>query len=282
MAAHLYALFRFSHLVTRTQPSQLYVKTLVDEFSRAKLGKYELVTHRDDAERTQVVFTRLPNPRLPPFLECFTRIRSAAIHWQEQQDVPLELKSCTLLITPDGLGERNLASPGTFPPWVLEEFPNCLLIDERLPTHQSDLEGIQFEHLELRDCPPVLKYFIEDGLPEKSRQLGLDAAIRFLANTAHLVTDDTPITLTVQCASSEDLYELASRVYAHAPDGEHGVGGRALLTSFCLEQNRDRIGTEVKIANAAALGLQFRHDSGDLIDRVLVSKIKIKSVVGRS
>src|SRR5439155_13398078 len=79
MAPHLYALFHFSHLVTRTQPSQLYVKTLADEFSRAKLGKYELVTHRDDGERTQVVLTRLPNLRLPPFLDCFTRMRGAVI-----------------------------------------------------------------------------------------------------------------------------------------------------------------------------------------------------------
>ena len=282
----LYVLLRLTHLVAPPPPINKVAHEVAGDLSRVGLGRYRVVTCEEEVRLARILLarslTRLRGAELP---ECFARIRNTILAWQQQSDFPVTAKSCSALATAHAVSQSpSQTSASAIPKWVLEEFSNCLLIDEDLLNEGKGLHVLGFERLALENCPPLLRYVIRDGLLEQSRELGMRAALRSLRNVPHASVDEDlpPTTVKVYCENTDDLYLLASRAYSDVPNGELGLGGRALLMSLCLERNAKRVGEDVELPNASALGLRYRRRSGELTDQVLGLEIRVKSVVGRS
>ena len=282
----LYVLLRLTHLVAPPPPINKVAHEVAGDLSRVGLGTYRVVTCEEEVRLARILLarslTRLRGAELP---ECFARIRNTILAWQQQSDFPVTAKSCSALATAHAVSQSpSQTSASAIPKWVLEEFSNCLLIDEDLLNEGKGLHVLGFERLALENCPPLLRYVIRDGLLEQSRELGMRAALRSLRNVPHASVDEDlpPTTVKVYCENTDDLYLLASRAYSDVPNGELGLGGRALLMSLCLERNAKRVGEDVELPNASALGLRYRRRSGELTDQVLGLEIRVKSVVGRS
>lgn len=282
VALHLYLLIRLGRAGAPGLSMDEFSRALLGIFAERQLGDFRLILMADDAGRLRLESSFVYR-RAFTFTEHFQRLRAAVIEGQAHLGFWTPIEFISAVATVGRLWWMGEAPPETdIPGWILEEWRDQLILDEPAFALLLPHEREGFEPLRLHVGLPLFAHSVRDDLQRRSERAAAQGLLRRLKNVpdSDEKLDVPPMTVTIPCEGIEELWRLAEQAYNDIPQSPKGVGGRALLMSFCLERNRARSTGDAVIPNASALGLRYERQAGGLIDRLLSGDLILKQAIG--